>query len=68
MPTINTMTGGYSAPISISSAAYRQILSLGDGETAYLNDARYVRASRSGDLVVIAESSGRTYDIRYRDL
>ena len=43
---------------SISSGAAAQIRGLRDGESVSLNDANYVRASRSGSHVVIAESKG----------
>lgn len=68
MPTISATTGGYPAPINLSSVAYGQILALRDGETISLDDSKYVRASRSGELVVITESNGRTYDVNLRDL
>lgn len=54
--------------LNISSSAAAQIRGLRDGESVSLNDAKYVRASRSGSLVVIAESNGRTYDVNIYDV
>ena len=68
MPTIRATTGGYPAVLNISSSAAAQIRGLRDGESVSLNDAKYVRASRSGSLVVIAESNGRTYDVNIYDV
>lgn len=68
MPVINAMTGGYPATLVVSGAAIEQIRGLKDQETVSLDDEKYVRASRSGRLVVIAEANGRTYDVDYYDI
>lgn len=68
MPVINAMTGGYPATLVVSGAAIEQIRGLKDQETVSLDDEKYVRASRSGRLVVITETNGRTYDVDYYDV
>lgn len=63
MPIVNASTGGYPAALSLSESDYSKLLGLDDGDVTYLEDTSYLRASRSGDLVVIYESNGKTYDV-----
>lgn len=63
MPIVDASTGGYSAALSLPESDYSKLLGLDDGDTTYLGDTSYLRASRSGDLVVIYESNGRAYDV-----
>lgn len=62
MPTLNTTTGGYPAPISVSTEVKAQIENLPNNSSTQLSSTSYPKASRSGDLVTIVEKNGRTYD------
>lgn len=65
MPIINAITGGYPATLVLSDSDFDRIKYLNDGETVQLDDPDFISASRSGDLIMVLERNGRTYDVNY---